>query len=159
MPHKDSPITIQSTHSAPHHIPVITKWLQTEWGHHNPGWSFDDHLAHYKTYAVQSGLPIQMVAVQNDQPIGCVTLNEDDLPSEPDLGPWVSGLFVPEEFRRQGLGQILLAGAEAEAKRQGYTHLYLFNRSAIKFYTKASWVPVKTVLFREKEYTVFQKKL
>ena len=71
---------------------------------------------------------------------------------------YVEDLYIREEYRRQGMGGLLLEAVMEEARKDGISHVHLqvldWNEPAIRFYTKYhpefdhSWVNVLIPLDR-----------
>ena len=56
-----------------------------------------------------------------------------------DLTPWLGGVFVASQFRRQGIGAALCATVEDEARSRGIHTLYLFTLSQQAWYSRLGW--------------------
>ena len=96
-------------------------------------------------------MPFTLVAVDGSEPVGMVTLKLKDLRSMPELGPWLSSLYVIPSRRGQGIGTSLISAVIDEARRRGFHELFLFlsQRSMNvleEFYTKREWRCIATAL-------------
>lgn len=73
----------------------------------------------------------------------------DELGLLPDLA-WVYDIQVVPEFRRRGLGRLLLSQAEDWSRQQGYTHLglhvYGVNHGAIRLYETSGFTTISCYL-------------
>ncbi|HYF29355.1 MAG TPA: GNAT family N-acetyltransferase [Candidatus Paceibacterota bacterium] len=56
-----------------------------------------------------------------------------------DGEPWICGLYVPEEYRGQGVGRRLMETAENACRRHGFNHLYLDTAGARDYYLRLGW--------------------
>ncbi|HFQ9142024.1 TPA: GNAT family N-acetyltransferase [Enterobacter cancerogenus] len=64
------------------------------------------------------------VAIFGDEIVGTASLVEYE-GSYTSLRPWVSGVFVPERWRGQGIAKELISAIEAEAQKLGCFCLWL----------------------------------
>jgi GNAT superfamily N-acetyltransferase len=64
-------------------------------------------------------------AVDDERVVGMVTLLKTDYYPLPEIFPWVSTLFVTEEYRGRRISQKLVAHAGAYAKELGFAQTYI----------------------------------
>ncbi|BES62667.1 hypothetical protein DCPSUM001_29110 [Dysgonomonas capnocytophagoides] len=55
-----------------------------------------------------------------------------------DLYPWLAAVFVDERFRGNGYAHLLIEKAKEDAKKAGFTKLYL-STDHIGYYEKYGW--------------------
>lgn len=70
-------------------------------------------------------LPQWYLLKKDDEIIGCAGLITNDFISRGDLYPWVCSVFIEETHRGNAYGSLLLEKAKTDAKKGGFTHLYL----------------------------------
>ena len=75
--------------------------------------------------------------------IGTVSLKYDDLDIRPQIKIWLGGLFVMPEWRRHGVGSLLMQRALEAAARLNLERLFLWTSSAESLYLKLGWRPVE----------------
>lgn len=90
-------------------------------------------------------LPCTFVLLKAHEPLGMVTLADNDLDIRPELNPWLADLYVAEPFRGCGHGLRLVRGLEMHALDMGISRLWLFTSDATGLYAKAGWAPVEEV--------------
>ncbi len=73
------------------------------------------------THLNESTLPITWVALDNMQPVGMVSLRDND-GIRTDLTPWLGSLVVDPRYRKQGIGQRLIEATQLKARELGFTH-------------------------------------
>ncbi len=95
-----------------------------------------DAIIHYS----ESGrtLPKFFLLLKDDSIIGCYALITNDLIRRHDLFPRFACLFIEERERGNSFGSLLMQHAELEAKRSGYSALYL-STSHEGYYEKYGW--------------------
>src|SRR5437899_7916150 len=110
----------------PEYIPQLAQWLFEQWdsilGEKTPAARIKKLNAHLN----RDKLPIAWVAHANGQLPGTAALRVHDLEGREDLTPWLGGVFVGPQFRRQSIGGALCAVVEEEARSRAIGTLYLF---------------------------------
>jgi N-acetylglutamate synthase-like GNAT family acetyltransferase len=112
------------------------KYYHSKWGNQSNYSFFFDAISHSTNS--QSGLPRFYLLIKNEKIIGCCGLIINDFISRHDLYPWLAGVFIEENERGQGLGNIMMKYAENEAKNAGYSVIYLTTKLD-GFYEKYGW--------------------
>jgi GNAT superfamily N-acetyltransferase len=123
----------------PEYIPQLGQWLFEEWdailGEKTP----DARLRKLTMHMNRDKLPIAWVAHANGQLFGTAALRVHDLEGREDLTPWLGGVFVGSQFRREGIGAALCAAAEHEARARAVHTLYLFTLDKQAWYSRLGW--------------------
>lgn len=84
-------------------------------------------------------------AVLDGQVVGMASLLKNDYYPLPEICPWVSCLFVTEEFRGRRIPEKLIAGANAYAKGLGFSRTYIPSDFA-GFYERFGYRYVKDIV-------------
>lgn len=84
-----------------------------------------------------------LIASEHGQLLGGACLANKDLPSRPDLGPWLACVFVAPSARNRGLANQLIEAICTEAKAQGVHRLYLHTQDRQQYYTDRGWAVVE----------------
>ncbi len=133
-------ITLLKEH--PDYAPILAFWSYREW-YNTRSIPFDLVIKSYKKRTRTERLPITWTAIEDDIPVGMVSLKENDVWSKKDLNPWLASLYVLPEYREHGIGRMLIDQAIEKAKLLRYPLLYLFTDQADKrlekYYTKSGW--------------------
>lgn len=117
---------------------AVAAWIWAEWARHEPGVSRADSDATVHA-ALQGGdLPHFIVARVDGAPVGCASVVAHDLPTRPDLGPWLANVYVRPDWRGRGLGTALAVHATAYGARLGDV-LYLYTAGSTALYTRLGW--------------------
>jgi predicted N-acetyltransferase YhbS len=119
------PIRIIHLCELPDFRATVARWIYEEfWAdkdRHSP--SSLEKLLQQATSA--DGLPISLLALQDDAPVGTVNLIENDDEDRSHLGPWLAALLVLPTHRRQGFGSALIGSLQGHAARLGFRGMYL----------------------------------
>ena len=84
-------------------------------------------------------LPLTLVALTEDGiACGSASLSPKTL-THAHMGPWLSTVVVPPEFRGLGVASALSLRAVREAARLGFGALYLFTPSSESLYRRLGW--------------------
>jgi GNAT superfamily N-acetyltransferase len=127
----------------PAYAPILAYWSYRQW-YRKRDIGFDHLIQSYKKRASDNLLPISWVAIEEDMPVGMVTLKENDLWSRKDINPWLASLYVEPDFRRRGISEQLINTVIVKARKLGLARLYLFLDSAElatleRYYIKRGW--------------------
>ena len=98
----------------------------------------DAYQRRIESWCTRGTIPTALVAVSDGRVIGTVALKEREL-RQYTFTPWLAGLFVVPEFRRQGVGEQLVRAAECEAIALGVEALYLYTPQGQGFYERLGW--------------------
>ena len=126
----------------PEYIPQLAQWLFEEWGQLLGEQTLEPRMRKLHAHMNRDKLPIAWVAHLNGQLLGTAALRTHDLEGREDLTPWLGGVFVGPEFRRQGIGEALCATVEDGARSRGTKTLYLFTRDKQAWYSHLGWTTV-----------------
>jgi predicted N-acetyltransferase YhbS len=108
----------------------------------------------------KNSIPLTLVALDENKPIGSASIVEHDLDSRPDLSPWVASVVVRSDYQRQGVGTALMRRIEAEAVKLGIKKLYLFTPDMEAFYATLDWVTIGQEIFKDRfEVTLMEKEI
>jgi len=136
------------------HARVLAEWHVAEWSPLIPGFNVPDLLAEFATHDGDVQIPTTLVALDDDDVIGSVSLLENDHDDIRDYSPWLASLYVRPDQRGRGLGIGLVRRCEDMAQRLGVARLYLYTSGQEPFYRKLGWHDVATVSLRGVGVTV-----
>ena len=143
----------------PEYIPQLAQWLFEEWdsilGEATP----DARVKKLQAHLNRDKLPIAWVAHANDQVVGTAALRVHDLQGREDLTPWLGGVFVRSDFRRQGIGATLCARVEDEARSRGIQTLYLFTLDKQAWFSRLGWTVPGPCVWQERPGDIMCKQL
>lgn len=145
--------------SHPEWIGALARWHFAEWQHLYPGWTVEAAEEELARHVDPKRIPTTLVAVEDVEPVGSVSLIEKDLPGWDHLSPWLANLYIRPDRRRRGIGKLLVSQAEAEARLIGCDVLYLFTPGQQEFYTALDWQVIAEAVAAEEPVSVMSKRL
>jgi len=150
--------TIHNLADVPEHMSVVSSWLNGEWGaiRNEP---IDKTLDLLKRSALKDRWPFVLIALENGTPIGTASLILDDMPTRPDLTPWLADVYVEKSARKGGIGSKLVKAVELEAARLGLETIYLFTASKTALYELLGWQLLERTEYRGEQVRIMTKKL
>jgi predicted N-acetyltransferase YhbS len=109
----------------PQHVSLVASWIFDEfWADkdvHTPE-SLEQLLRQADT---PDAIPLSLLALESDRPVGTVNLIENDDERRPHLRPWLAALFVVPERRHRGIGSSLVRNLQQRAAAIGIDLMYL----------------------------------
>jgi GNAT superfamily N-acetyltransferase len=128
----------------PELVDQLAEWHHETWGQlYGDLWTLAD--AHKELRAQTVSYPVTLIALHpsNGELMGSVSAIDEDVPGFDDLySPWLASLFVRPEFRRSGIGRMLVAALEAHMAGLGYSRLHLVTPHHRAWYEPLGWTTV-----------------
>lgn len=132
----------------PQHAPQLAEWHVAEWAPLIPGFNVPGMLAEFATHDGGLQIPTTLVALEDEDLVGSVSLLDNDHDDIRAYSPWLASLYVRPDQRGRGLGIELVHRCEDMAQRLGVERLYLYTSGQEDFYRKLGWQDVATVSLR-----------
>jgi GNAT superfamily N-acetyltransferase len=101
--------------------------------------SFEKELSSLELFAADPSRGVALIAKADDEPVGTCLLLESEIEPNHDVSPWLAGLFVVPEYRRNRAGAVLVRAIEDQARQRGFSRLYLYTSAAAGFYARLGW--------------------
>lgn len=143
----------------PEHIPQLARWMFEEWRSILVDETLETRTEKFRMHMNRDTLPIAWIAHANGQVLGTAALRVHDLPGREDLTPWLGGVFVGSQFRRQGVGTALCATVENAARSLGAQTLYLFTLDKQSWYSRLDWTLLDPCVFHGRRGDIMRKQL
>ena len=145
-----------------HLVPQVADLVYRQWADlfKAGGTSNEDLHAVFAARAVTDRLPLTIIALEGEALVGTGSIKLSEPGTKPGLSPWLAGVYVKEEFRRAGVGAMLVRALENKAVELGVESLYLSVGAAPGFYERLGWNALERVIsYGVKEVTIMSKNL
>lgn len=116
-------IKVISIRENPEYKDISIKYIQGIWANEKSMKVYEDCITNCIT--TLRPLPQWYLLMDKNKVIGCAGLITNDFISRMDLYPWISSLYIEKEYRGNAYGNILLEQAKTDAKKNGFSNLYL----------------------------------
>jgi GNAT superfamily N-acetyltransferase len=136
-------IRIIPLNECPEFYPILAHWSFCQW-YTERDIPFSTLLAAYNKRVFEKSMPYTFTAVCGTLPVGMASLKENDLWSRKDINPWLASVYVIPQFRRSGIGSMLIGKVLEKAESENFKRIHLFlgssdNALLEKYYTKRGW--------------------
>ncbi|ATA19051.1 acetyltransferase (GNAT) family protein [Gibbsiella quercinecans] len=126
----------------PQFIDVCAAWAFEQWGSQHGG-TLEQARQRFRLCARQSADHATLLMVAGPTPLAMASLWPSDDHHRMPLSPWLTGLFVHPDYRRQGIAQRLTQAIERLARQRHYPALYLKTDSAEMLYARWGWQAIE----------------
>lgn len=137
-------IKIKPLAQFPNYLPDIVRlWSETIGKKWSTTPSIEEVELRFKTHLNEDILPLAYIAIDGNKAIGmCCLRIEDGGISRPEFFPWLGGICVEENYRKHGIGKLLIEVVKSKAHEMGFKKLYLwtFEKNIADWYTRNGWI-------------------
>jgi GNAT superfamily N-acetyltransferase len=140
-------VVIRNLADYPQHVPLVARWQWEEWDH-KLGRTLEEMTGICREWCQRNALPWGIIALDEDRPVGCMTLLANDLSDRSDLTPWLACQYVAPEYRGHDVARRLAAALEERALSLGYRRLYMWTEHNPEIYRRFGW----QAMFKAHEY-------
>ncbi len=144
-------ITIKYLSECTECIPVLAQWFFDEWGYLDSEKSVEQIMEELGTYVDNTTIPLAIVAKIEGEAIGTASIVKHDMETHTHLSPWLAGVYVKGEYRRKGVGSILVKRIIEESIKQGIERLYLFTPDMNRFYERLGWKVIEEPVYKSRK--------
>ena len=141
----------------PQHLSTVAGWIFAEWGHLIPSLTLNAVEEKLHTHLNHTIIPLTLVALLGDQPVGTASLMFTDMSSRPDLSPWLASVYVAPEHRKQGIGSQLTKAIEEISQGLHVKKLFLFTPDQEHFYARLGWSVLDRTEYRGQQVVVMYR--
>jgi GNAT superfamily N-acetyltransferase len=120
-------------------IPELARLSLTEWFYLRPKVTLESQIEILHGNCGYRQIPTILVATCGDEILGSVALVAHSLDTRTDLSPWMDGVYVRPDYRKQGIASRLIRRMEEEAEAMRIRRLYLSTANAEAFYARLGW--------------------
>lgn len=138
----------------PRAVEQLARWHYDEWHHLYPDQDLQDFADDLKRALLGAQLPATWVLVDKGAVWGSASLIEQDMDSNPHLGPWLANVYIHPTKRGRGLGRALVSAVMEQCRENGLSELYLFTPGQESFYRTLGWTALKREIYQGEEVTI-----
>ncbi|HTV47190.1 MAG TPA: GNAT family N-acetyltransferase [Phycisphaerae bacterium] len=129
-------------------IPTLAQWHHQEWAYLRPDDSIDKRIDRLREAARRhAAVPTVVIAFAGDKLFGSAMLVANDMDTRMELSPWLAGVFVAPQYRKQGIGAALVGRVITDAWSLGVDRLYLYTPNTQLFYSRLGWSVVERMKY------------
>ena len=135
-------------------IPTLVRWHHKEWAYLRPGDSLEARVKRLRGACGRREIPTVVIAFADYMLLGSAMLIAHDMDTRMEWSPWLAGVFVAPDYRRQGIGIELVRRIVQDASALGVRQLYLYTPGAEQFYSRHGWSVVERTNYRGADVVV-----
>lgn len=121
-----SAVRIEPLLACAQHVPFVARLVYDEFWAGVPDGLTQDYLARAFAGQAEPGRVLRSwLALEGDEPLGCVHLIDHDDETLPALSPWLAAMVVVPQRRGQGIGSALVRTLLDDARAMGIRRLWL----------------------------------
>ncbi len=140
-------------------LPTVARWHHEEWDLARPDATLERRISRLQQWCGRQCIGSTFVAIVGDTPVGCASLVAHDMETRTDLTPWLAGVYVVPECRRQGYGSALANRVASEAKTLAVERLYLYTPDQEHFYARLGWSVLEQCQYRAQDVLIMELRL
>jgi len=140
-------------------VPLVMKWWHSFWGRRMG--DLDAYTEQFLAKLGKNELPLDIVAISNDQPVGTAALKDHEMEEiYPSYQYWMGSIFVAPEERGQGIARLLASEIIRLARQLQLPQIYLQTTDLSGgLYSELGWEPVDRLVYQGEETLVMVKYL
>ena len=132
----------------PQFLPTLAVWHHKEWAYLRPGDSIEARTIRLQDACGHREIPTVVIAFTGSQLLGSAMLVAHDMDTRMNLSPWLAGVFVCPDHRRQRIGAALVEQVIKDARSLGVDRLHLYTPRAETFYLRLGWRVIEKTNYR-----------
>lgn len=152
-------VVVEPLASHPAALPELCRLFEAEW----PSWygpaGRGSAVADLASFSAHGGLPLGVVALHEGSVCGAAALKAESIPSHRHLSPWAAAGLVKPALRGRGIGSLLLAALEDQARSQGYGAIHCATASSASLLQRRGYRLLERVAHEGRELGVYQRGL
>lgn len=138
------------------HLKEVSELTVKEWGKYSSQDEFDNKvkkkIEKIKKYLDRNDY-CKLILLDDDSLIGFISIFPTDGDERKDLSPWYATMYVKKEYRNLGYSKILNNAILKEAKKRGFSKLYL-KTDLNNYYEKFGVIYIEKLNNGEKLYYI-----
>lgn len=153
-----NPIAIVELTARPESIDRLADWYYRAW-HSIEGIPHVALVQELEDKLRDPTIGTTFLALDNDLPVGTVSVDRADLPGHDDRSPWLASLYVEASHRGRGLGGQLVRHALHFARGAGHRELHLWTAGRTDCYRAAGFAVTGSAMIRAVPITLMRADL
>lgn len=143
----------------PEALDELRSWFETEWPRwYGPGG--EGSAANDLQACSQAGsLPVGVVALQAGRVCGVAALKKDSIAGYEHLTPWAATGLVHPAMRGHGIGRLLLAELEQQARELGFANIYCGTGTSHSLMQRSGWQLMENIVQEGEALGIYCKEL
>ncbi|MFI8417616.1 GNAT family N-acetyltransferase [Serratia sp. NPDC078593] len=122
----------------PHYADVCAAWAFGQWGCQRGG-SLERTRQRFALSSQPSTDHFTLLMIDGQRPLAMASLWPSDDRHRRDLSPWLAGVFVHPDYRRQGIAQRLEQAIVSLARQHAHPVLHLITDNSATLYAAWGW--------------------
>jgi predicted GNAT family N-acyltransferase len=145
----------------PDAVPTLARWYYNEWGHKEPGNSFEATCERLNGKLNRDIIPIPIIACESDGTvIGAAQLKFREMDIFPEREVWLGGVYVAKGARGRGVGAALVSKVADLAKALKVPEVWLQTEALNGgLYARIGWVLVEKLQYKGENIAVMVRRL
>ncbi len=143
----------------PEALPELCRLFEAEWplwyGPGGRGSAAED----LRAFSASAGLPFGVVALHQGEVCGVAVLKSESIPSHRHLSPWAGAGVVRPSMRGRGIGSLLLAALEVQARTQGHRAIHCATFTSESLLRRRGYRLLERVICEGQDLGVYQRDL
>ena len=125
----------------PEYIETCAAWHFTAWGVKSDKRTLRKDIKKFENSIEKNSIPLTILCLDKKRnvPVAMGAIWEKDSDYWTEITPWITGIYVHEDYRKQGLAKSILCKLEQDAKRIGISNIYLTASAAVGLYEKMKY--------------------
>ncbi len=147
---KKAEIKIKLLQHTPEHFAQVAAWHHQECERQGLQSTLAIRQQRLLLHVQTNAIPKTIIALEGKMPVGCVSLvnytyrTDSSVLIPPNSATvWLSNLYVIDEKRRQGIGNLLIEAAKKYSQDFGASELWLSAAEFTDYYQKRAWDVVR----------------
>ena len=143
----------------PQAIPALAQiWYDSIGQKWRPDIALTEVERRFNTHLNKDALPLSYLAFDGEIPIGMSSLRSDDGLLNSKLFPWLGSLCVKENYRKRGIGKLLVQIIKEKAHKMGFRKIYLFTfeQKVADWYADIGWKEIEKSTFQDKPVIIME---
>lgn len=145
----------------PELVTNLGNWTYNKWKSYDPTLTLESSIKKYQEKLNRNKVPFVLLLLDNNNPIGMVSLNEQEPIEEfKDKSPWIGDFYILPEYDDENIKmrQYLMRNLKGVAENLKYSKLFVFTSdpSRVDWYMRLGWKILKTSSFQNHLVTVME---